>query len=239
MDALSVEMAVLRWDLIYKEYRDSVDGNCCHSDPSVRATTSLYLARGPAWMQRVSLAHKGSFHHQLIWAFTPTLSVLEWKHPQPAIDLSVGPCDEVSFRSRTSDNANGRMFNMSKGKAIKAVPLSALDRTKNDVLAFSDVKNAESLQPEWLENCDIISFLHVADRSSVVTKPWAKTNACLFIFTSVCKFIHIMSIVQSENCDLNKQVCFAASSAIKLRMLKDSQHAIALFISCIQGFCRF
>ncbi len=96
MVALSVETAVLCRDLIY-EYRDSVDGNCCHSDPSVRATASLYLARGPVWMQRVSLAHKGSFHHRLIRAFTPTRSVLEWKHPLLAADLSVGPGDADSI----------------------------------------------------------------------------------------------------------------------------------------------
>lgn len=47
-------------------------------------------------MQRVSMVHKGSFHHRLIRAFTPTLSALEWKHPLLATDLSVGPCDADS-----------------------------------------------------------------------------------------------------------------------------------------------
>lgn len=71
--------------------------NCFHGDPSVRTATSLYLARGPEWMQWVSLVHKGLFHHRLIRAFTPTLSILERKHPLLATDLSVGPCDADSI----------------------------------------------------------------------------------------------------------------------------------------------
>ncbi len=75
---------------------------------------------------------------------------------------------------------------MSKGKSIKAVPLSSLDQTKNEVLTFCDVKNAESFQPEWPENCDIISFLHVADCSSVVMSQ----NKCMSVHLHLGLQVH-------------------------------------------------
>lgn len=48
--------------------------NCCQGDPSVRTTTSLYLAKGPVWMKRVRMVYKESFHCRLIQAFTLTRS---------------------------------------------------------------------------------------------------------------------------------------------------------------------